>query len=36
MTRKLETNLQKGAKILGLKAIESIQGIAIGSGELGC
>jgi hypothetical protein len=34
MTRKLETNLQTGAKILGLKVVESI--IAIGSGEPGC
>jgi hypothetical protein len=35
-TRKLETNLQKGAKILGLKAVESILGITIGSGEPRC
>jgi hypothetical protein len=36
MTRKLETNLQKGAKILGLKVVESILGTTIGSGEPGC
>jgi hypothetical protein len=34
-TGKLETNLQKGAKILGLKAVESILGTAIGRGEPG-